>query len=187
MHHHHLAFDHTLHDARRARLGGRDRGNRLRNRRWPAFGALRWLVSAEHGLAGDVEARGYRAHDDDCEKLLYPRASTLAQKHEPTIYDRPMPRPQAPVLDLLITRDGDAWRLHVAPFSWTGGVLRERMDGRREIFPVSNPGAEDLHKFMFESDSPYEGGATADGGLQIRAKGRSAVTLLVWLEGIVRH
>lgn len=94
--------------------------------------------------------------------------------------------PKAPVLDLFIGRDGDAWRLYVAPASWQPGLLRMRMDEHREIFPVSQPDANDLESFMWETDSPYERRKTSDGGVEILAKGRSAVTLLVWLEDIVR-
>jgi hypothetical protein len=94
--------------------------------------------------------------------------------------------PKTPVLDLFIGRDHDAWRLYVAETSWTPGLLRARMDEHGEIFPVARPDADDLDKFMFETDSPYEHRRTSDGGIEILAKGRSAVTLLVWLEDIVR-
>jgi hypothetical protein len=60
------------------------------------------------------------------------------------------------------------------------------MDVHREIFPVAKPDPDDLDKFMFETDSPYENAKTTDGGIEILAKGRSAVTILVWLEEIVR-
>jgi hypothetical protein len=59
------------------------------------------------------------------------------------------------VLDLFIGRDHDAWRLYVAPTSWMPGLLRMRVDEHREIFPVAKPDADDLDKFMFETDSPY--------------------------------
>lgn len=95
--------------------------------------------------------------------------------------------PKAPVLDLFIGRDHDAWRLYVAPTSWMPGLLRMRVDEHREIFPVAKPDADDLDKFMFETDSPYEHNRTTDGGIEILAKGRSAVTLLVWLEEIVQE
>jgi len=39
---------------------------------------------------------------------------------------------------------------------------------------------------MGETDSPYQHRRIADGGLEIRAEGRSAVTLLVWLDALVR-
>jgi hypothetical protein len=93
--------------------------------------------------------------------------------------------PKAPVLDLFIGRDGEAWRLYVAATSWKPMLLRDRMDERGSVFPVAKPDPDDLDKFMFETDSPYEAGGTTDGGVEILAKGRSAVTLVVWLEGIV--
>jgi hypothetical protein len=39
---------------------------------------------------------------------------------------------------------------------------------------------------MFETDSPYQHRRTSDGGIEIVARGHSAVTLLVWLEEIVQ-
>jgi len=83
-----------------------------------------------------------------------------------------MPTPKNPVIDMLIMRDGDAWRLLLAPRSWVPGLVEDRLLAtKREVYPVRNPGAADLDKFIFESDAPYEGGATADGGVQILAKG----------------
>jgi hypothetical protein len=94
--------------------------------------------------------------------------------------------PKAPVLDLFIGRDHDAWRLYVAPNSRDAGLLRMRLDDSGTIFPVAKPDADDLDRFMFETDSPYEHRRSVDGGLEILAMGRSAVTLLVWLEDVVR-
>jgi hypothetical protein len=94
--------------------------------------------------------------------------------------------PKAPVLDLFIGPDDDVWRLYVAETSWMPGLLRMRADEHREIFPVAKPDPDDLERFMFETDSPYEHRPTSDGGIGILAEGRSAVTLLVWLEEIVR-
>lgn len=93
---------------------------------------------------------------------------------------------KAPMLDVFIGRDGDAWRLYAAPRSWRPAVLELRMDEHHEIFPVARPDADDLEHFMWESDSPYEHRKTSDGGIEIRAKGRSAVTLLLWLDELVR-
>lgn len=92
---------------------------------------------------------------------------------------------KAPVLDLFIGRDGDAWRLYVAARSWRPGLLRDRLDDRGTIFPVAEPDVADLARFMWDVDSPYEKRLTADGGVEILAKGRSAIALTVWLEGIV--
>jgi len=93
---------------------------------------------------------------------------------------------KTPVLDLLIARDGDAWRLYLAPLSWRPGLLLMRMGKDGTVFPVARPDPEDLERFMWETDSPYEQRRTNDGGIEIVAKGRSAVTLLVWLEEVVR-
>lgn len=93
---------------------------------------------------------------------------------------------KAPVLDIFIGRHGDAWRLYFAPLSWMPAMLGVRTNGRREIFPVGRPDADDLEKFMWATDSPYEHRPIADGGIEIRAEGRSAVTLLVWLDERVR-
>lgn len=93
--------------------------------------------------------------------------------------------PQRPVIDLFIGRDGEAWRLYSAANSWKPGLLRDRMDERGDIFPVAKPDPDDLDKFMWDVDAPFARHTTTDGGLEILAKGRSAVTLLVWLEGIV--
>jgi hypothetical protein len=87
-------------------------------------------------------------------------------------------RPMAPVLDVFIGRQGDAWRLY---FSGLTG----RVEGW-SIFPVGRPDVADLDRFMWDLDSPFERKATADGGLEILAKGRSALALAVWLEDLVR-
>jgi hypothetical protein len=39
---------------------------------------------------------------------------------------------------------------------------------------------------MWATDSPYEHRRVNDGGVEIRAEGRCAVTLLVWLDELVR-
>jgi hypothetical protein len=58
------------------------------------------------------------------------------------------------------------------------------MDTRGDIFPVAEPDVTHLDSFMWETDSPFERRLTltADGGVEIVAKGRSAVTLAVWLQ-----
>lgn len=93
---------------------------------------------------------------------------------------------KAPVLDVFIGRHGDGWRMVFAPASWMPPMLQVWANDRREIFPVARPDADDLAKFMGKTDSPYESRRIADGGLEIRAEGRSAVTLLVWLDALVR-
>jgi hypothetical protein len=93
--------------------------------------------------------------------------------------------PKTPVLDLFIGRDGDAWRLYVAPTSWTPELLRRRMDEHGEIFPVAAPDLSDLDRVMWNADAPFERRPTTDGGMEIVARGRSAEVLIGWLTGIV--
>jgi hypothetical protein len=94
--------------------------------------------------------------------------------------------PKTPVLDLFIGRDGNAWRLYVAPTSWKPELLRRRMDEHGEIFPVSAPDFTDLDRLMWNSHAPFERRPTTDGGVEVLAQGRSAkVLLLGWVAGIV--
>jgi len=95
-------------------------------------------------------------------------------------------RPQRPVLHIYIGRDGDAWRLYVAGNSWTPNLLRNRMDERREIYPIAQPDVDNLDRLMRDGDSPFLRRTIPKDGLEVLAKGRSAVTLLVWLEGIMQ-
>ena len=98
----------------------------------------------------------------------------------------PAMAPKTPVLDVSIGRDGDAWRLYVAPTSWKPELLRRRMDERGEIFPVAAPDLADLDRVMCNADAPFERRPTTDGGVEVLAQGRSAkVLLLGWLAGIV--
>jgi hypothetical protein len=64
-------------------------------------------------------------------------------------------------------------------------LLADRMDERGSVLPVAKPDIADLDRFMWNVDSPFERRPTTDGGVEILAKGRSAIALLVWLEGIV--
>jgi hypothetical protein len=94
--------------------------------------------------------------------------------------------PKTAVLDLFIGREGDAWRLYVAPTSWKPDVLRRGMDEHGEIFPVAAPDLSDLDRLMGNANAPFERRPTADGGVEVLAQGRSAkVLLLGWLTGIV--
>jgi hypothetical protein len=94
--------------------------------------------------------------------------------------------PKNPVLDLFIGRDGDAWRLYVAPTSWKPELLRRRMDGRGVIFPVAPPDVADLDRLMRNANAPFERRPTTDGGVAILAQGRSAKVLLMgWLARLV--
>jgi hypothetical protein len=44
----------------------------------------------------------------------------------------PAMTPKQPVLDLFIGRDGDGWRLRVAPQSWFPVLLSDRADANHE-------------------------------------------------------
>ena len=93
-------------------------------------------------------------------------------------------QPQTPVFDVLIARDGDAWRLYTAPQSWRK-PFGLRVDKRGDIFPVGRPDVADLDRFMWDTDAPFQRRLTADGGVEIIAKGRSAMALAVWLQELV--
>jgi hypothetical protein len=95
-------------------------------------------------------------------------------------------REQLPVIDILIGRDGSAVRTYQAANSWRGGVLRRKNDECGDVFPVGRLHPKDLEKFMFETDAPYVGRPTTDGGLEIVARGRAALCRLVWLEDLVK-
>ena len=92
-----------------------------------------------------------------------------------------------PFLDVLIAREhGDTWRKYFGPASWCPPSLRARLDEYREIFPVSRPDADDLVRFMGNARAHYQHHRVKDGGVEILAKGRSALTLAPWLEYLVR-
>jgi len=94
--------------------------------------------------------------------------------------------PQTPVIDVYIGRDGGAWRLYSAPRSWRT-PFSLAMDKRGDIFPVGQPDIADLDRFMWDTDSVFERRPTADGGVEIVAKGRSAVTLVTWIQELVER
>lgn len=79
--------------------------------------------------------------------------------------------PQAPVIDILIAKDGDSFRLYSAPGSWRGGVINRHGDARGDVFPVARPDAEGLERFMFASDAPYDIGARAVAGWRSSRRG----------------
>jgi len=93
---------------------------------------------------------------------------------------------KTPRIDVFIGRDGDAWRMYSAPNSWRTPFLLY-MDDRGDVFPVGRPEVADLDQFMWDTDSPFERRSTADGGIEIRAEGRSAVTLTVWLRELIER
>jgi len=46
------------------------------------------------------------------------------------------------------------------------------MNARREVCSVGRPDLEDLERFMWAGDAPYEKRLTGDGGVELFAKGR---------------
>ena len=91
---------------------------------------------------------------------------------------------QLPVIDVFIGRDGTGWRFYSAPFSWKT-PFSLHLNDRGCIFPVGRPDLDDLDRFMWETDAPYERRPTSDGGVEILARGRSAVTLVIWLTELI--
>jgi hypothetical protein len=90
------------------------------------------------------------------------------------------PKPTA--IDILFSQEDAGWRLYVAPFSRVG-ALRDCSGPRGVISPVPAPDFVDLERRMWEADAPYEKHPTRDGrAVQIVARGRSARSLLDWLD-----
>lgn len=92
---------------------------------------------------------------------------------------------QTPILDVFIGRHHDAWRLSVAQSSWCPGMLRDKLDDQLEAFPVTLPDLATLEQHMWTTDSPYSKRVAKDSGVELQAKGRSAVTMIVWLAGLL--
>ena len=82
-------------------------------------------------------------------------------------------------IDVLFSRHGTGWRLYV--HGWIAPYVKQRLDQHGEAFPVAAPDLEDLHRYMWQLDTPYVQRATTVGGVAIEATGRSAVALWEWL------
>jgi hypothetical protein len=91
-----------------------------------------------------------------------------------------------PVIDVFISADRRGSRLYFTRTSWCPPMLRDRLDENLEAFPVKPLDLDDLESHMWRCDAPYEKRVTTMGGAEIRAKGRSAVVLTVWLEGLLQ-
>ena len=89
-------------------------------------------------------------------------------------------------LDVYIGPDRVGARLYLTRRSWLPPVLRDHLDENLEAKLPKLPDWEAFDRFMWETDSPHEKRVTTSGGAEIKAKGRSAVTLLVWLESEIR-
>ena len=94
-------------------------------------------------------------------------------------------RPQEPVVDVLIARDGTAWRLYSATHATSSPTLSRHANERGDVYPVRQPDLDGLHEFMWSCDAPYDVRPLVDGGAEICARGRSAVCLWVWLADLV--
>jgi hypothetical protein len=94
--------------------------------------------------------------------------------------------PQNPIIDVLVARDGDAWRTYAGPSSWRT-PFSLYADERGDVSPVGKPDIADLDRFMWDTDSPFERRPTANGGVEIVARGRSALTLVVWLQELIER
>jgi len=91
-------------------------------------------------------------------------------------------KPQWPVTDVLIVREGyAAWRIYFGPRSWDPPMLRRWMNARREVCCAGRPDLEDLERFMWAGDAPYEKRLTGDGGVELFAKGRGGFQLVLWI------
>jgi hypothetical protein len=55
------------------------------------------------------------------------------------------------------------------------------LNARREVRCVGRPDLEDLERFMWAGDAPYEKRLTGDGGVELLAKGRGGFMLGFWL------
>lgn len=64
-------------------------------------------------------------------------------------------------------------------------MLANHMDEHREVYPVREPDLDDLERHMWAADAPYQKRVTSLGGVELGARGRSAVVVLVWVEGLL--
>jgi len=90
---------------------------------------------------------------------------------------------KGPIIDVLVARDGDAWRLYFAPSSWKPETLGAA--ARDSMFPVAPPDFAGLERFMRKAALPFERRLTADGGIEVRAKGRGAIAVAAWLSKLI--
>lgn len=84
-------------------------------------------------------------------------------------------------IEVLFSRQGEAWRLYVV--GWIAPYVRGKLDRQGEAFPVLAPDLNDLERYMWNVDAPFVRADTAVGGVAIEARGRSAVALWEWLDG----
>ena len=64
--------------------------------------------------------------------------------------------PQSPMTDVLIVPDEQQLEDHLRPVLVGPPMLRFHTNARREVFPVARPDLEDLERFMWACDAPYQ-------------------------------
>ena len=85
-----------------------------------------------------------------------------------------------PLLDIFCMKEGDAWRVHVAP-DWTPTELERLVDYNGEAYPVLLDW-EDLERHMEGASAQYEVHISHAGSVELTAQGaQSAETLARWL------
>jgi len=82
-------------------------------------------------------------------------------------------------LSLLCTPEDEAWRLYAEP-SWMPVYLRRCFDEHYEAFPVLLD-FEELDRHMSKRGLTFEKVANDFGDVQLKARGRAAMELAVWL------
>lgn len=76
-------------------------------------------------------------------------------------------KPQWPGTDVLLVPEGPfLWSIYFALRSWDPPMLRRWMNGRREVRCIGRPDLEDLERFMWRCDAPYEKRRTGGGGVR---------------------
>ena len=87
------------------------------------------------------------------------------------------------LLEAFIGKHADAWRLYVP--GWAPPFLRLKLDANGEVFPVREPDLAELDAFMLKLDAPHAKRTTGNGDVELEARGRSAIALAEWLDGLI--
>lgn len=89
-------------------------------------------------------------------------------------------------IDIFISRDHGGSRVYFAGTSWCPPMLRDRLDAGREAWLTNPLDLDDLDRHMWDCDAPYEKRVTLLAGVELRARGRSAIMFSKWLDGLLR-
>jgi len=87
------------------------------------------------------------------------------------------------VIEVFIGMHSDAWRFYA--HGWVPPYIRQKLDRHGEAFPVCQPDLTGLENFMFQLDAPYKKKVTKSGGVEIEARGRSAIVFGEWLDALL--